>query len=305
MIRLLDPGFLTSVQDAARYGLARFGLSEAGPAAPISFRIANFLAGNPKPKPSLEVTLKPPRILFRADATLGFGGADFAWKIDGRPIDTRFTLQVRAGSTLHGDYCRTGLRGYIAFLGGLPVEAIQSSAASHLQAQVGGHRLERDQDLPLPPTSTTSPRRLREALPPPLITNHLKTLRIVPGVHHPLFAAEALSLFSGATYRVTEHSTRVALRLDGLALPSLKEPIQTSGAWHGAVQVPPSGIPQVLGCEHPATGGYPILASVIEADQEVLGQLRPREEIRFGLVSLRTALELLKRLEAWWHSAAT
>lgn len=302
-LRLIDPGFLTSVQDQPRHGLARFGLSEAGPAAPLSFRIANFLAGNEAPQPSLEVTLKPPRILFRAAAVLGFGGADFAWKLDGRPVDTRFPLEVRPGATLHGDYCRTGLRGYIAFQGGLPLPPWHGSSATHLQAQLGGHRLDRNEDIPLPAHRPLAPRRLQEQPPPALLSNHLKTLRVVPGVHHSLFPPEALSLLGGATYRVTEHSTRMAVRLEGLALPTVKDPIQSSGAWHGAIQVPSGGIPQVLGCEHPATGGYPILASVIEADHEVLGQLRPREEIRFGIVSPRTAVELLKRQESWWQSA--
>lgn len=304
-LRIIDPGFLTSVQDTPRQGLARFGLSEAGPAAPLSFRIANYLAGNEDPKPSLEVTLKPPRLLFRASAVLAFAGSDFAWKLDGRPIDTRFPIEVRPGSTLHGDYCRTGLRGYVAFQGGLPVETWQGSAAAHLQAQLGGHRLDRNEDLPLPAPQALAQRRLREQPPPALLSNNLKTLRVVPAVHHSLFPAESLSLLTGTTYRVTEHSTRMALRLEGLAVPTVKDPIQSAGAWHGAIQVPASGIPQVLGCEHPATGGYPILASVIEADQEVLGQLRPREEIRFGLVSPRTAVELLKRQESWWQSATT
>lgn len=308
MIQILDPGFLTSVQDypaagPGRLGLARFGLSEAGPAAPLSLRIANFLAGNDAALPSLEVTLKPPRILFRAPAVLGFAGSDFAWKLDGRPIDTRFPLEVRAGSTLHGEYCRTGLRGYVAFLGGLPLPLWHASASTHLQAQLGGLRLQRNQTLPLPVFQPLRSRRLRESAPTPLLSNNLKTLRVVPSIHHPLFPAEALSLLCGTTYRVTEQSSRMALRVEGLSLPIPPDPIASAGAWHGALQVPPSGIPQVLGCEHPATGGYPILASVIAADHELLGQLRPREEIRFGLVSLRTAVELWKRQEAWWQSA--
>jgi len=54
--------------------------------------------------------------------------------------------------------------------------------------------------------------------------------------------------------------------------------------------------------DHPATGGYPILASVIRADFETLGQLRPREEIRFGRVSIETARQLLKRQAEWWQA---
>ena len=57
-IRVLDPGSLTTVQDKPRLGLARYGLSEAGPMAPVSFMEANYLAGNSQPLPCLEVTMK-------------------------------------------------------------------------------------------------------------------------------------------------------------------------------------------------------------------------------------------------------
>jgi biotin-dependent carboxylase-like uncharacterized protein len=294
-LRVLDPGFLTTIQDRPRYGLARFGLSESGPAAPHSFLLANRLAGNPDPLPALEVTLKPPRLLFRAPATLGLAGADFGWKLDGRPVDTRRTVQVRAGATLHGDYCRSGLRGYIAFHSGLPWERWHGSAATHLEAGFGGLRLQRDSTLSLPDANPSLALSLTDPPPAPITVNGVKTLRILPGLHSALFPPEALSLLAAGLYRVTEHSNRTALRLDGIALPAPLQPILSAGAWHGAIQIPPSGQPQILGPEHPATGGYPILASVAQADHEHLGQLRPREEFRFGLITPRTALDLLDR----------
>ncbi len=292
-VRILEPGFLTTIQDRPRYGLARFGLSEAGPAAPASFALANRLAGNDGAGASLEVTLKPPRLLFLGAATLGIAGADFAWKLDGRPVDPRRTIHVRPGATLHGDYCRSGLRGYIAFHGGLPFPRWRDSAATHLEAGFGGQRLERHQELEVPPAEAGIRVEQGEAPAGPLIVNGAKTLRILAGPQQNLFPPEALSLLAGSMYRVTEHSNRTALRLDGLALAAPKQPMLTTGAWHGAIQVPPSGQAQILGPEHPATGGYPILATVIQADFETLGQLRPREEIRFGIVTRRTALHLL------------
>ncbi len=304
LLKVLDPGFLTTVQDGPRYGLARFGLSEAGAAAPWSLRIANFLAGNDEVLPSLELTMKPPRLLFREAARIAFGGADFGWKLDGKPLDPREAVDVRAGATLQGDYCRTGLRGYIAFSGGIQGERWHGSAATHVEARMGGMRLERDAELRLGSPGTARRRRLAEAMPGPMLVGGVKTLRVVAGPQAGLFPPEALSLLCGSLYRVTEHSSRMAVRLEGLALPASTGALLSAGAWWGAVQVPPSGVPQILGCEHPATGGYPILATVIEADRETLGQLRPREELRFGRVSLETAVELARRMEEWWKVAA-
>ena len=41
----------------------------------------------------------------------------------------------------------------------------------------------------------------------------------------------------------------------------------------GAIQVPSSGEPIVLGPDHPTTGGYPVVATVVRAD---LGGLMAR-----------------------------
>jgi antagonist of KipI len=68
------------------------------------------------------------------------------------------------------------------------------------------------------------------------------------------------------------------------------------------VQVPPDGQPIVLFVEHQTTGGYPKPANVISADFRRLGQLRPRDEVAFELVTLDQALELLRDQEQWLFS---
>ena len=51
----------------------------------------------------------------------------------------------------------------------------------------------------------------------------------------------------------------------------------------GAIQVPPSGQPILLGHDHPTTGGYPVLAVVRAADLSLAGQLAPRQRVRFAI----------------------
>jgi allophanate hydrolase subunit 2 len=64
------------------------------------------------------------------------------------------------------------------------------------------------------------------------------------------------------------------------------------------VQVPESGLPIILFVEQQTTGGYPKIANVIAADFHSLGQLRPRDDIRFEEVSWDTARDLLREQEA-------
>ncbi len=72
----------------------------------------------------------------------------------------------------------------------------------------------------------------------------------------------------------------------------------TEGVVAGAVQVPAGGLPIVLLVEHPSTGGYPKIASVISADLSALAQLRPGDEVRFAPVSFDEARRLLLEREA-------
>jgi antagonist of KipI len=58
---------------------------------------------------------------------------------------------------------------------------------------------------------------------------------------------------------------------------------------YGAVEVPGDGLPIILGVDYPTTGGYPVIACVVEADLPLLGQLAPGDVIRFTEVSLDAA----------------
>ena len=97
----------------------------------------------------------------------------------------------------------------------------------------------------------------------------------------------------------------MGLRLHGPAIASPAGRMVTEGVSLGAVQVPPDGQPLILFVEHQTTGGYPKPANVISADFWRLGQLRPRDEVRFECVTLERALELLREQEAWLHAVAS
>jgi len=63
------------------------------------------------------------------------------------------------------------------------------------------------------------------------------------------------------------------------------------------VQIPAGGLPIILFVEQQTTGGYAKIANVISADFRSLGQLRPRDEIRFERVDFETARALLREQE--------
>jgi len=66
--------------------------------------------------------------------------------------------------------------------------------------------------------------------------------------------------------------------------------------------VPGDGQPIILLSDHQATGGYPLIATVIQADLSLVAQLAPGASLRFRAVSLDDAraayLAMLANLEA-------
>ena len=94
----------------------------------------------------------------------------------------------------------------------------------------------------------------------------------------------------------------MGIRLTGAAMRSPAGGMLTEGVALGAIQVPPDGQPIILFVEHQTTGGYPKPANVISADFWRLGQMRPRDEVRFERVTIEQALEFLQAQEKWLYS---
>ena len=106
--------------------------------------------------------------------------------------------------------------------------------------------------------------------------------RVTPGPRDDWFTAEALRAFTTRAYRVSSASNRIGLRTEGPALErAVHGELPSEGMVLGAVQVPPDGRPVVFLADHPTTGGYPVVAVVVDDDTDVLAQLRPGERVRF------------------------
>jgi antagonist of KipI len=124
-------------------------------------------------------------------------------------------------------------------------------------------------------------------------------LRVTDGPQAEEFASEVRTLLTTSTWHVLEQSDRMGIRLQGPRLERRRTgDLLTEGVSLGAIQVPPAGQPIVLFVDHQTTGGYPKIANVVTADLHRLGQLRPRDAVRFESVSFETAAALLQRREA-------
>jgi 5-oxoprolinase (ATP-hydrolysing) subunit C len=285
-IRVLAPGLLTTVQDLGRPGYAHLGISASGAADALSLRVGNLLVGNSPRAAALEMTLTGGTFEFSRAATIALTGSPFETSA---PWSCAFDVQP--GETLRLGPTRAGARCYLCVRGGLSVPAVLGSASTHVLTALGGlegRSLKKGDVLCVGDAIAGPPHR--EVFP---VDSHRDVVRVTEGPQHTWFEG---SLDSGV-YQVAEESNRMGLRLDGPALPCARQ-LLTEGVSLGAIQVPPQGQPIITFVEHQTTGGYPKIANVISADLPVVGQLRPRDRVRFEYISIARALELLREQEA-------
>jgi antagonist of KipI len=289
-IRVLAPGFLTTVQDLGRYGHAHRGISASGAADALALRAGNLLVGNAENAPALEMTLAGGEFEFESSALIALTGSDFG---AGLPLWT--PVEARAGDVIRCAGTKAGARCYLAVRGGIDARLTLGSASAHLLTGVGGGALRKGDRLAI---GVAAVRRSRRAPTDPPQWERAATVRVTDGPQAGWFEGELY----GAPYIVAEECNRMGIRLTGQAMPSPAGGMLTEGVALGAIQVPPDGQPIVLFVEHQTTGGYPKPANVISADFWRLGQMRPRDEVRFERVSIDRALELLQAQEKWLYS---
>jgi antagonist of KipI len=299
-IQVRAPGLLTTVQDLGREGFGPMGVSPSGAADAISLRIGNHLVGNTEGAAGLEMTLLGGTYVFPEGGILALTGSDFGATLDDAPVNLWTSVEAKRDQTLRLGPTRSGARCYLCVRGGIVVEDFLGSASTHLLSGLGGHegRALRKGDVLKIGEANGSYRRRTVAAKALKSLSPRKVLRVTPGPQSDWFLEMAQQIFYASTYRIAEESNRMGLRLEGAPISEgTGGEMITEGVSIGAVQIPTGGLPIILFVEQQTTGGYAKIANVISADLSNLGQLRPRDEIRFERVVWETARSLLREQE--------
>jgi antagonist of KipI len=303
LIEVRAPGLLTTVQDLGREGFGPMGVSASGAADPVALRVGNRLVGNAEGAAGLEMALLGGNFVFPERAVVALTGSEFGATLDDEPIEMWKSVEIRQGQTLRLGVTRTGARCYLCVRGGIDVKLFLGSRSTHLLSGLGGiqGRALRAGDVLKIGMANGSFRTFRKRSVSARAVAQLaprKVLRVTPGPQSAWFSQEVQEVFYAGTYRVTEESNRMGLRLQGAAILSTAGGDMTSeGVSLGAVQITVGGLPIILFVEQQTTGGYPKIANVISADLSSLGQLRPRDEIRFELMEMESARALFLEQE--------
>ena len=263
-------------QDLGRPEGFRWGIACSGAADRAAMRRANRIVGNDESAAVLEVT-GGLVVNARQRTTLAVAGADAPLLVDSVSAATECALDLEAGQTLSIGVPSRGLRSYVAVRGGFVVDAVQGSRSYDTLGGLGPPPVTAGDVLVVGTAPAAGP-VWRERMPVPTVAGTVE-LRIAPGPHAG-WLEESAGL-AAEPWTVSAAADRVGLRLEGRALPRRPGEIEPVPLLPGCVQLPPDGRPIVLGPDAGTTGGYPIIACVVEPDLDLLAQCRPGDGIRF------------------------
>jgi len=296
VIRVLDAGPLTTVQDGGRAGQLRYGIPPSGPVDRRAFVIANRLAGNDGGAAGLECTVMGPRFEMQAACAIAVTGADMPVTVNGSEAPSWAAIDVKPGDVVKIGAARAGVRGYVAFAGGLDVPVVLGSRSTYIRGRLGGvegRAVRRDDVLRLLPAA--APRRhavMREARPD---FSGDPELRVVLGPQADRFTDDGIAALLGGAYEMLPQSDRMGARLRGPKIAHARgHDIISDGIPLGGIQVPGDGQPIVLLVDRQSTGGYTKVATVCSFDIARIGQVKPGQRVRFRAIDVAEAHRLAR-----------
>ena len=288
-----QPGLLSLLMDAGRYGAHNLGLTTGGPLDRLAFAWANRLVGNPIDATAIEIGFGGLQLEAEGATRIAITGATAPCSLNGDPLEQWRSYDLASGDRLEIGFATAGTRAYLAVAGGFDITPSFGSTATVLREKIGGldgDKLGTGDRLPCGASPGGPQQRLDESERPRY--GDSAVLRVVPGYQHNAFPRLQRWRFFNHEYRVTERSDRMGFRLEGPAVASGIVGMLSEGICLGAIQVPADGQPIVLLHDRQTIGGYPKIGAVIEQDLGALAQLSPGGRVRFRAVDQEAAHNL-------------
>jgi antagonist of KipI len=295
-VEVLDPGFLTTVQDLGRLGFERYGVPVSGAMDTFALRAANLLVGNQPDAAGLEFTAAGPILYAWHDCLVALGGYGFALEMDGTEYPSWMAVLVRQGGTVRLIPNEQSGWGYLAVSGGILVPEVMGSRSTYLRGGFGGvsgRKLAAGDLLPVPQLAKDAFLLAGSELGPENRPryNENPIIRVVLGPQADAFSKAGLFTFVENEYILSETADRMGYRFEGPEIEHQKPAdILSDGIALGAVQVPANGKPIVMMSDRQTTGGYTKIANVISADLPLLAQCQAGiSRVHFKVITVEEA----------------
>ena len=279
MLKVVEAGFFTTVQDAGRFGYRNLGVPVSGSMDANSARIANSLLENNVEDALLEITMTGPTLKFEESTFISLSGADMSASINGKEVNNNEVHRVEIGDVLSFGKLGSGFRSYLAVKGGFKTPEVLNSR-SYFQSLTNINQLKADDEIPYDANPDYIPK-----------ITHIKTgssfkdnrIEVFPGPEFDRLEESCREQLFNTTFTIAKEYNRMAYQLEE-KLDAERIPMITSANLPGTVQLTPAGRLIVLMRDGQTTGGYPRILQLNEASISLLSQKRFGDQISFELL---------------------
>jgi biotin-dependent carboxylase-like uncharacterized protein len=278
MIRVIEQGLFTTIQDGGRFGYRNIGIPTSGFMDQESAWVANKIVNNDREESLIEITLKGPTLVFNDNYTISITGGDFNPLINDLPIKMYESINVKLGDILKINNTKNGARCYLAISGGIDVKSIFGSK-SFLNNILDSFYLKKGDEIKVS-------KKIENKI---LKWNRFKfklnrSMEVFKGPEFDLLGIKEKNMLFKNDFTVRANS-RMAYNLEEEIQIGIKS-IISSPVLPGTVQLTPSGKMIILHRDCQTTGGYPRILQLNKNSLNNLSQIKSNEKIKFSLINL-------------------
>jgi len=277
MIKVIQPGLFTTIQDAGRHGFRNIGIPTSGFMDQESAWAANELVNNNKDESLLEITLTGPTLIFNCNCVISITGGDFNPLINNLPVKMYQSINVRTGDILKLNNTINGARSYIAISGGLNVKSLFGSKSFFSNISDSYH-LKKGDEIKVSKKSESQILKLDK-----LKFNLNRFMKVFRGPEYDLLSTNSKKKLFKNEFTINTNN-RMAYNLEEKLQVDIKT-IISSPVLPGSVQLTPSGKIIILHRDCQTTGGYPRILQLDTNSLNNLSQLKSNDKIKFSPIN--------------------
>jgi len=278
MIKVIDPGFYTSIQDKGRFGFQNYGVPVSGCMDENSAKIANQILRNLTSSALLELTMTGCSLEFKKDTIIAVTGSDMNAKLNGSSIQMYNKIDVKKGDLLSFGRFEYGFRTYIAFQGGIKSEKVMKSRSMY-NGITKSFKIQKNDKIVLNNSINKSRGTNQEKIQKLILSDNIECYK---GPEFHKLSKENKENLLKKQFSISNNHNRMGYILNEKIKNNIK-PIITSHVMPGTVQLTPGGKIIILMRDCQTTGGYPRILQLTNSAINILSQKMTNSEIKFNI----------------------
>ena len=278
MIKVIDPGFYTSIQDLGRFGAQNFGVPISGCMDQCSADIANKIIGNNSLEALIELTMTGCCLKFENNTTIAITGSDMSPKLNGLSIDMFSVIEVKYGDILSFGRIKYGFRTYIAFRGGINSEKVMESKSMYV-GLTKNFKINKNDVIYLNDSNPLLNKKHEPSLKKLILSDEIECYK---GPEYSKLTTQNKQKLLSTQFSISNNHNRMGYVLYQKIKNTIK-PIITSHVMPGTVQLTPGGDIIILMRDSQTTGGYPRILQLTNKSIDFVAQKKTGSLIKFSI----------------------